>query len=115
MAECIEREILLDRANLVLATLKNMEKTGFFRRIGKISGARISTIASLVGIMKEPPAADVAPVVHGRWILQENDIGFKMYECNNCKEDEYWKTRCCFGDEPFCPNCGARMDGGEEA
>ena len=64
MAEYIEREILLDRANLVLAALKNIEKTGFFRRIGKISGARITAIASLVGIMKETPAADVAPVVH---------------------------------------------------
>ena len=61
--------------------------------------------------VEEFPAADVAPVRHGYWILQGNNIGLKVYECSECKDDDYWKKHYCFGDESFCPNCGARMDG----
>lgn len=55
------------------------------------------------------PAADVAPVVHGRWI----DLN-AIIICSACQE--WWKG---FGPEGggafnFCPNRGAKMDGGEE-
>lgn len=61
------------------------------------------------------PAADVAPVVHGRW----DDSGRYTFpggatavRCTNCgcalTESEYrlnnWK---------YCPVCGAKMDGGD--
>ena len=55
------------------------------------------------------PAADVAPVVHGRW------------ECNKpcpvCGGDRFegldadiWAD----WEPPYCPNCGCRMDGGDD-
>lgn len=55
------------------------------------------------------PAADVAPVRHGRW------------ECNKpcpvCGGDRFegldadiWAD----WEPPYCPNCGAKMDGGAE-
>lgn len=55
------------------------------------------------------PTVDAVPVRHGRW---ETD-GMMMDEC------EFLMTRCtaCGGtyeygfNMPFCPNCGARMDG----
>ena len=43
------------------------------------------------------PAADVAPVVHGRWTTD----GI----CNQCGCD------IPPGEDTYCPNCGARMDG----
>ena len=51
------------------------------------------------------PAADVAPVVHGRWIRQ--DESFTRFKCSNpeCGAENYG------GFENYCPNCGARMDG----
>lgn len=55
-------------------------------------------------------AADVAPVVHGRW---EQDADGDWY-CTNCNEVV---AICESGRErtyrkPYCPNCGAMMDGG---
>ncbi len=57
------------------------------------------------------PAADVAPVVHGRWeillIAAVDTIG----KCTNCKGEAVWRTR----KKPYviCPNCGAHMKDGE--
>lgn len=58
------------------------------------------------------PAADVVPVVHGRW---EQDSDGDWY-CTNCDEVV---AICESGRErtyrkPYCPNCGAKMDGGAE-
>lgn len=54
------------------------------------------------------PAADVAPVVHGRW---ERDAYSDWY-CTNCDEVV---AICESGRErtyrkPYRPNCGAKMD-----
>ena len=53
------------------------------------------------------PAADVAPVVHGEWIVQTRSLGYfepqDTYICSICGREEFRK-------EPYC-NCGARMDG----
>ena len=57
------------------------------------------------------PTAEVAPVVHGRWVLIEIGYGAKIYECSECKDDDYWKHHFAGGFEHYCPNCGARMDG----
>ncbi len=56
----------------------------------------------------EVPAADVASVVHGRWIPTEHPF---MNECEDCSNCGY---RTVYGnDYPYCPNCGAKMDGGD--
>ena len=57
------------------------------------------------------PAADVVPVEHSQWIKTADGA-----ECEKCGReavyqiiDDHWQY------EPFCPHCGARMDGkGEE-
>lgn len=69
--------------------------------------------AALLGI----PAADVAPVVYGRW----DDSGRYTFpsgntavRCTNCgcalTESEYHLY-----DWNYCPICGARMDGDSDA
>lgn len=62
--------------------------------------------------IKALPAADVVPVVHGRW---EQDADGDWY-CTNCDEVV---AICDSGRErtyrkPYCPNCGAKMDGGAD-
>lgn len=59
------------------------------------------------------PTADVQEVKHGKWIDREAVLGYEVYQCSVCKE-EY-----CFeigspqeNGYNFCPNCGAKMDGG---
>lgn len=63
--------------------------------------------------VKAIPAADVAPVVHGRWIgidssfwkpTHSSDIPVfrKTYRCSECGR----RTAIA---ENYCPNCGAKM------
>lgn len=59
-------------------------------------------------IISEIPAADVAPVVHGRWIY---DKKAQRPYCSVCKEYFYGATNSPMS---YCSNCGAMMDGGEE-
>ena len=56
------------------------------------------------------PAADVAPVRHGRW-EPGNPI------CSVCGGDKFKDLDAdiwCDWMPDFCPNCGAKMDGGAE-
>lgn len=54
------------------------------------------------------PAADVAPVRHGRWEWDTEDI----YRCSNCAEKSHVKEVMGHPEWEYCPNCGAKMDGG---
>lgn len=60
------------------------------------------------------PAADVAPVVHGRWIDGAEDFtcGNHNAECSICRCYVSWDG--CDEDFNYCPNCGAKMDGGNK-
>ena len=51
--------------------------------------------------------ADVAPVVHGRWV--EYQIP-PIICCSNCD----WATGIEEKNFQYCPNCGAKMDGGAD-
>ena len=51
----------------------------------------------------EISSADVAPVVHGRWIFHDDKpLGFST-ECSVCHAEGML-------DGYYCPNCGAKMD-----
>ena len=57
------------------------------------------------------PAADVAPVVHGRIVgLLEDGRYRRRFSC--CGEDATMITQWAW--PKYCPNCGAKMDGGAE-
>lgn len=55
------------------------------------------------------PRVDVVEVVHGHWI-HKNTCGphTAKFHCSVC--DKIPRSLC---PEDYCPNCGARMDGGE--
>lgn len=62
------------------------------------------------------PAADVVPVVHGKWIRPHWKNSDYCCDCSECDGEamhrEYqWDKK---GIYPICPNCGAKMDGGAE-
>ena len=61
------------------------------------------------------PAADVAPVVHGRWIDRGDYVttAYGSLPVNMCSECHMDVTLEDF--DSYCPNCGARMDGDSDA
>ena len=72
-------------------------------KIAEKHGIRIADLCDTFG---DIPAADVAPVVHGRWIEQEKYTFGVMYDCSICDNrildnGHSWN---------YCPNCGAKMD-----
>lgn len=54
---------------------------------------------AIIIALNKLPAADVAPVRHGRWI----NHGWSTV-CSECGEDY------AFAKRNYCPNCGARLD-----
>lgn len=108
MAEYIEREKLIDA---MWAYQYDAGKDGY-------------GIMLLIGIQ---PAADVAPVVHGVWIpVHESEISgwnpevagidpIGGYICSACKNEAVYDCNDKFVLSDYCPNCGARMDGGDDS
>ena len=67
--------------------------------------------------VEEMHTADVAPVVHGRWIRPHWKNSNYCCDCSECggeamHRDYQWHKN---GIYPICPNCGARMDGDRDA
>ena len=66
---------------------------------------------------KEEAANEVRPVRHGRWIPIEFDSYadgapvWDKWECSECGHEHRGEEDTLTA---FCPDCGAKMDGGEE-
>lgn len=56
------------------------------------------------------PAADVAPVRHGRWALNKK---YGDYECSECGQGDVKAMDFTNLKMRYCPNCGAKMDDAE--
>lgn len=97
MAEYIERKAL-DKA-LTAAAAHDKDKN---RR----------TWAKAICILHDLPAADVAPVVHARWIEKSAPARKIYFECSHCGAQENKHTAI---KGYYCWRCGARMDGDSDA
>lgn len=94
MAEYIEREALITK-------FKKMElgEHGLVERL--FADGVYVVIAAF-------PAANVAPVVHGRWVTH--------YRSGTTVAEGYVSTCCDMWNNRksnYCPHCGAKMDGGD--
>lgn len=66
--------------------------------------------------VKAQPAADVAPVVHARWIhsrYEDCSEQFELVKCSQCNHEAYAMAFYVRGGN-YCPACGAKMDGGAD-
>ena len=70
----------------------------------------IGTVVSASEALDQVPAADVIPVIHGQWKREKQDI----YCCTNCNEKIHVKEVMGIPDWKYCPNCGAKMNGGKK-
>lgn len=66
-----------------------------------------------INMIEDAPVADVAPVVHGRWIKYPRAHYFK---CSECKYTVPYKKAMLVNKTRqynYCPHCGAKMNGGD--
>lgn len=73
-----------------------------------------SVLPIFTDLLEKQPTADVEEVKHGEWIHSSRgfDVG-AAYECSICHSpsgNKHFYRR----SYAFCPDCGARMDGGKE-
>ena len=93
MAEYIDRD----------AALREIE-----RREARMVGEKRVSVDAMKSFIKNRPTADVAPVVHGEWIEDHDYL-----KCPECGVMVKWDfTFFDIGNWNYCPNCGAKMDGG---
>ena len=98
MAEYIEREELEKNLNERLAYL--LDKNGQYDYFTDGYDEAVSTVEEFL-------AADVAPVRHGEWEIVVGSDGKEHMVCTGCR-----KQQDLTGVFSYCPNCGAKMDGG---
>lgn len=91
MAEYIERERTVE----LLRSLGNRE---YRKEKGTIQDA-----IKMISYPEYTPAADVAPVVHGRWMPFHSEAAGNIQYCSSCGIGFDDKTA-------YCPHCGAKMD-----
>ena len=61
--------------------------------------------------MQTIPAADVAPVRHGEWASEETAV--TSTACGRSYDTDFEIKRNVILSFDYCPNCGAKMDGGD--
>lgn len=103
MNDCINREAFIgEMEKHYCAPCKGQD--------GDLGGdwCRSCVINSVLEKLREFPAADVAPMVHGRWRWVAYDANLKIgnWHCTYCN-----RIPKSFQKEDFCPHCGAKMDG----
>ena len=69
-----------------------------------------ASAAAVYESILDVPAADVAPVRHGKWEWDTEDI----YRCSNCAQKSRVKEVMGRPAWDYCPNCGAKMDGEDQ-
>ena len=109
MAEYIEREILLNTLDEVCRVACPYSGR---RDIAQYVKCGACPLGSSFDFVDDIPAADVRPVVHGKWLIEHGlyRSGYPrfVYHCSKCgkmEEHAYYDSKC----SNFCPNCGADM------
>ena len=107
MSEYIEREAAANKFECYRKECEEAE-----------DNAAAQVFEGCVTELKDIPAADVAPVVHGRW-REDTDPADGDLRCTHCgiawpkcvqkqiEEQGIWTLQTLF---KYCPNCGAKMD-----
>ena len=86
---------------------------GYEHFSGCLSSSEIRLLELMWDNVSEIPAEDVAEVRHGTWLLEREPDGKPYcFHCSVCDSDFHHIGIKTASD--FCPNCGAKMDGGEE-
>lgn len=100
----MENESRLIDANEAIEKINCLCVDGNENWIGTVNQSFVDH-AEVIDILSDMPTVDAVEVVHGRWIRRHNET-----KCSRCKFIYYSNH----DDFNYCPNCGAKMDGGNE-
>ena len=100
MAEYIEREALMRQIKEIHCAECN-----------SYHGVRCRAcwVDDALGYIDSEPTADVVPVRHAMWEVVVGSDGKEHMVCTGCR-----KQQDLTGVFSYCPNCGCRMDGGDD-
>ena len=104
MAECIEREALIEKLRTMPIPKQAGRANTWLDNCAAGVNAAIWEVASF-------PAADVVPVVHGRWEFLGPNRLIKECMCGTCSACKVRSKHIV--NTMLCPHCGAKMDGGQ--
>ena len=93
-----------------------IERETYYQQINDLSkgkhGDYCAAIQDCMTTLDEQPAADVAPVRHGKWekryYMHTADYTIKCLNCGSSYTLKSYES-----PHKFCPECGAIMDGGK--
>lgn len=105
MAEYIEREAVIDEIESTTWYHISCQKNLVEGAAGEADALYKAT--DIYNVIKSVPTADVVEVVRGRWIKRQfaDEPTAFCYRCSECHLTYEVDTN-------YCPNCGAKMDGG---
>lgn len=89
----------------------------YIERGAALREAKYAAVRGLdpVAFVEDVPVADVAPVVHGWWIVRfDGPYKRRRCYCSHCGKHNGIGGVAKNQEKPYCPNCGAMMDGGNE-
>ena len=76
--------------------------------LGATSDNALYKASDILTIIRDVSTTDVEPVRHGEWIFTGKETLFsREVKCNQCETKQ-------LGETPYCPQCGARMNGGNK-
>lgn len=68
-----------------------------------------------VAIINQFPTVDAVEVVHGEWSTIEDDLcGLVALHCSVCNQEWWFEDDAPIKHYHYCPNCSAKMDGGND-
>ena len=91
------------------------EKCPQAERAHQAALGRMYATNELIELLKKVESGELAPVVHGRWVLIEEGQNTSVYQCSKCKRmvnvvcDKNLREQQLSKNYPYC-NCGAKMD-----
>lgn len=107
---------LISRAKLRQSLMIWADK---LRTAGECGGCEVELLQAVVKMVDAQAAVDAEPVRHGEWLFSDYDY----FTCSVCG-DQYFTGADSTKDAkamlennayyPYCPYCGAKMDGGNE-
>jgi hypothetical protein len=123
IADASKKVRLID-ANALLAEITAMKVIDPYKKMRGLGErwVRSEGYDILIQLVKHFPTVDAVEVVHGRWETANDGTHF----CSNCGYDapytwdeidrNFINSADDVPDRPsnYCPNCGAKMDGGKD-